>query len=111
MTADYFPVVVCGDLPAGSCKAFDINGVKIIVAHLADGYHAIENRCSHAGSPLLTGKIYRGNQIACPIHGARFDLKTGAAKSPPAFTGLKVFPVRVADGRVEVAMPRADASV
>jgi nitrite reductase/ring-hydroxylating ferredoxin subunit len=56
-------------------------------------------------SPLLTGKIYHGRQIACPIHGARFDLKTGAAKSPPAFTSLMVFPVRVADGRIEVGIP------
>lgn len=110
MTVDYFPVAACGDLPIGSCKALDVNGVKVVVAHLTDGYRAVENRCSHAGSPLLTGKIYRGNQIACPIHGARFDLKTGAAKSPPAFTGLKVFPVRVVDGRVEVALPPTAAS-
>ena len=43
-----------------------------------DGYDAVENRCSHANSPLITAKIYRGDQVACPIHGARFDLKTGA---------------------------------
>jgi 3-phenylpropionate/trans-cinnamate dioxygenase ferredoxin subunit len=110
MSTDYFPVAACDDLPIGSCRAFDVNGVKIVVAHLTDGYHAVENRCSHAGSPLLTGKIYRGNQIACPIHGARFDLKTGAAKSPPAFSSLKVFPVRAVDGRVEVAVPQATAT-
>jgi 3-phenylpropionate/trans-cinnamate dioxygenase ferredoxin subunit len=103
--SEYTPVATSDDLPVGTCKPFLINGIRVIVAHLADGYHAVENRCSHANSPLITSKIYRGDQIACPIHGARFDLKTGAAKSPPAFTGLMTFPVRLANGRIEVAMP------
>jgi 3-phenylpropionate/trans-cinnamate dioxygenase ferredoxin subunit len=104
MSTDYVSVAPCADLPTGTCKAFDVGGTKIIVAHLADGYRAVENRCSHANSPLLTNRIYRGNQIACPVHGARFNLKTGEAKSPPAFISLKMYPVRVNDGRIEVAV-------
>ncbi len=110
MMPEYIPVAASDDLPVGTCKPFLINGTRIIVAHLADGYHAVENRCSHANSPLITSKIYRGGQVACPIHGARFDLKTGAAKSPPAFTRLMTFPVRIADGRIEVAMPATSRS-
>jgi 3-phenylpropionate/trans-cinnamate dioxygenase ferredoxin subunit len=106
----YIPVMGTDDLPVGTCKPFIISGISVIVAHLADGYHAVENRCSHANSPLITSKIYRGDQVACPIHGARFDLKTGAAKSPPAFTGLMTFPVRVENGRIEVAMPPTNIS-
>jgi 3-phenylpropionate/trans-cinnamate dioxygenase ferredoxin subunit len=105
MTTEFIPVAADGDIPPGTCKAVAVNGTRLVVAHLADGFHAVENRCSHANSPLLTDKIYHGRQIACPIHGARFDLKTGAAKSPPAFTSLMVFPVRVAEGRIEVGIP------
>ena len=105
MTTEFVAAAALDEIPQGTCKALVLSGIRVVVAHLADGFHAVENRCSHANSPLLTGKIYHGRQIACPIHGARFDLKTGAAKSPPAFTGLMVFPVRVADGRIEVAMP------
>ncbi len=94
-----------GDIPAGACRPFSVGALRIVVAHLADGFHAIENRCSHANSPLDTRRIYRGNQIACPIHGARFDLKTGAAKSPPAFTALATYAVRVREGWIEVAAP------
>jgi len=78
--------------------------VPIVVAHLGDGFHAIENRCTHLNSRLMTSRIYRGRLIACPIHGAYFDLKTGEAKSPPAFRPLRVFPVRISDGTVEVAV-------
>jgi 3-phenylpropionate/trans-cinnamate dioxygenase ferredoxin component len=108
MTSQFVPAASLEDIPQGTCKALTLNGIRVVVAHLADGFHAVENRCSHANSPLLTNKIYSGRQIACPIHGARFDLKTGAAKSPPAFTSLMVFPVRVADGQVEVAMPETN---
>jgi 3-phenylpropionate/trans-cinnamate dioxygenase ferredoxin subunit len=108
--SEYTPVTTSDDLPVGTCKPFLINGIRIIVAHLAGGYYAIENRCSHANSPLITSKIHRGDQLACPIHGARFDVKTGAAKSPPAFTGLMTFPVRLANGHIEVAMPATSKS-
>lgn len=109
MTSQFVPAANLEDIPKGTCKAVTINGIRVVVAHLADGFHAVENRCSHANSPLLTSKIYSGRQIACPIHGARFDLKTGAAKSPPAFTSLMVFPVRVTDGQVEVGLPETSA--
>ena len=105
MAAEFTDVAALDEIPKGTCKAVSVGGIRIVVAHLSDGFHALENRCSHANSPLLTGKIYHGRQIACPIHGARFDLKTGEAKSPPAFTSLMKFPVRVVDGRVEVAVP------
>ena len=109
MAAEFTDVAALGDIPKGACKALSVGGIRVVVAHLADGLHAVENRCSHAGSPLLTGKIYHGRQIACPIHGARFDLRTGEAKSPPAFTSLMKFPVRVVNGRIEVAVPPTNA--
>jgi 3-phenylpropionate/trans-cinnamate dioxygenase ferredoxin subunit len=105
MAAEFTDVAALDDIPKGTCKALSVNGIRVVVAHLADGLYALENRCSHANSPLITSKIYHGRQIACPIHGARFDLKTGEAKSPPAFTSLMMFPVRVVNGRIEVAMP------
>ncbi len=107
MEAAYLPVAAADDVPPGSCKAFDVGAWRVVVAHLADGFHAVENSCTHLDSRLATGRLYHGRQIACPIHGARFDLKTGAAKSPPAFRPLTVFPVRVRDGRIEVALPPA----
>jgi len=110
MKTDYFPVANSEDIPVGSCKSFDLGGdssrLRVIVAHLADGFHAVENRCSHLDSLLDTSRIYKGRQIACPTHCARFDLKTGAAKSAPAFRSLAVFPVRVRDGRIEVALTK-----
>ncbi len=102
MDNGYVSLAAAADIAPGSCKSFAITGLKLIIAHLADGFYAVEDRCSHAGSPLDTSRIYKGSQIVCPLHGARFDMRTGAAKTVPAFRALKVFPVRVSGGIIEV---------
>ena len=101
----FTPATRTEEIPPGSCKPVDINGRSVLIAHLPDGFHAVENRCSHAASPLDCSRILKGGQIQCPLHGARFDLKTGAAKTAPAFRPIAVYRVRVVDGRVEVAVP------
>jgi 3-phenylpropionate/trans-cinnamate dioxygenase ferredoxin subunit len=103
---NYVRVAASGDIPAGTCKTVSVEGARIVIARLKDGLYAVENRCSHANSPLVTSKIHHGSQLGCPVHGARFDLRTGAAKSPPAFTSLETFPVRETDGQVEVGLKR-----
>jgi 3-phenylpropionate/trans-cinnamate dioxygenase ferredoxin subunit len=103
---NYVRVAASDDILAGTCKAVSIDGMRIAVARLKDGLYAVENRCSHANAALITSKIYHGCQLACPIHGARFDLRTGVAKSPPAFTSLETFPVRDTDGHIEVGLKR-----
>lgn len=106
METKFTPVIDADAVPLGACRPVDAEGLPVVVAHLADGFYAVENRCSHLNSRLITREIHRGRQIACPIHGARFDLKTGAAKSPPAFRPIRTFAVRVRDGRIEVGIPR-----
>lgn len=101
---NFMRVAASDDIQAGACKTVSIGGTRIVIARLKDGLYAVENRCSHANSPLITSKIHHGCQLACPVHGARFDLRTGAAKSPPAFTSLETFPVRETDGFVEVGL-------
>jgi 3-phenylpropionate/trans-cinnamate dioxygenase ferredoxin subunit len=104
---EFFTAAGAGLIPVGGCKTLEVDGRRLVLAHLSDGYYAIENRCSHAGSPLAADRLYHGRQIACPVHGARFDIKTGAAKSPPAFRAIATFATRIVDGRVEVALPVA----
>lgn len=62
---------------------------------------ALEDRCSHEDYPLSDGEVANG-QIECVYHGARFDLRTGAAKSLPAVKPVRVFPVEIRDGDVYI---------
>jgi 3-phenylpropionate/trans-cinnamate dioxygenase ferredoxin subunit len=42
--------------------------------------------------------------IACPVHGARFDLATGAAMNPPATMPIETFEVRIEGDTIEVSV-------
>lgn len=105
MSVAFFPVASADEIPPGKCLCVEVRGKQILIAHLEDGFFAIENRCSHAGNPLDARQIHKGAQVACPRHGARFDLRTGAAKSAPAYLSVATFPVRLNGAAVEIALP------
>ena len=54
--------------------------------------YALEDLCSHAETTLSDG-LLNGYQIVCPLHGASFDVRTGAHSGPPAWCGVKAFTV------------------
>ncbi len=87
------------DLEAG--KLVDAGGQTIAIFDLGGNYYAIENTCPHRGGPLAEGEM-DGEEVICPWHGARFNIKTGAVLAPPAPQGVKSFPVRVTGDDVEV---------
>ena len=62
-------------------------------------YFVIEDVCSHDGQPLTDGPLTDGS-IACPRHGARFDLKSGDALCMPATKGIRTFQVEIRDGEI-----------
>jgi 3-phenylpropionate/trans-cinnamate dioxygenase ferredoxin subunit len=88
------------ELPLGATRACSIGGHSVLLAHAADGVYAVANRCTHALQPLEGGRI-QGHALFCPVHGARFDLRTGKG-SGLALADLPTFDVRVADGTVFV---------
>ena len=70
-------------------------GGKMIAIYCIEGsYFATDNICPHAYALLSDGWL-EGQEIECPLHGARFDVKSGALIEGPAECGLKTYPVRV----------------
>ena len=98
----FVPVAATDDILDGATLAVTVNANQIVLCHHEGKFYAIENRCSHMAEPLTCGVI-RWGWIACPAHGARFDLATGEVLGPPATAPIRTFPVRVVDGTIEVA--------
>jgi nitrite reductase/ring-hydroxylating ferredoxin subunit len=91
------PIVLgpAGLLAPGTSRCFLVRGRRIAVFRAAGGaLTACDDLCPHAGAPLSDGWIEDGC-VVCPWHGARFDIATGEALSPPAAGPVEVF--RVAD--------------
>jgi nitrite reductase/ring-hydroxylating ferredoxin subunit len=82
-------------------KLVDVAGQTIAIFNSGGRLYAIENTCPHRGGPLGEGKI-EDDEVICPWHGSRFNLKTGAVLEPPARQGVKSFAVRVTADDVEV---------
>ena len=92
------------EFPAGERLFLEIEGFPIVVFALAGEYFATGDLCSHDGGAIGEGELI-GEEIVCPRHGARFNIKTGEALSLPAVEGIPVYPVRVVDGFLEIGVP------
>jgi 3-phenylpropionate/trans-cinnamate dioxygenase ferredoxin subunit len=91
------------DVPAGTKKLVEVSGKPILLCHSNDRLFAVSNTCSHAEEKLECGRMSRG-WIACPVHGARFELATGRAMNPPAVKPIATYEIRVVEEWIEVAV-------
>lgn len=80
----------------------DYDGETIAIFKLEDGYYAINDECSHAEASLSEGDIVENCQIECPLHGAKFDIKTGKNLSFPAVVPVDAYLTKVENGIVFV---------
>ena len=90
----------CAQIPAEKSLAVEAGGKKLLICHSKGEFFVVVNKCSHADEALDCGRV-RGGWVACPIHGARFNLATGAAMNPPAKEPIEIFTVQIVDGWVE----------
>ncbi|KHK89912.1 Rieske (2Fe-2S) protein [Novosphingobium malaysiense] len=97
------PLCLEADFPDDGKLAQELSGWSVLVVRADDGFSAVNDRCTHQAALLSPGRVRRG-AIMCPLHGARFEVKTGRCLGG-AYADLRRFDVRVSDGTIEVAVP------
>lgn len=100
---DYQFVISEADFPDDDRFVTTLSGWRVFVIRLDGEFFAINDRCPHAASILSTGRVRRGH-VMCPLHGARFDMKSGKCAGG-AYPDVRTFPIRVENGDIEVAVP------
>src|ERR1700730_7905192 len=85
-----------GDLAEGEPLGVGVAGRAIALYDIDGNLFATDNICTHAYA-RLSDRWVHGGGIACPLHPARFDVRTGKVLDPPATEDLKTYPVRVVD--------------
>jgi naphthalene 1,2-dioxygenase system ferredoxin subunit len=90
-----------GDLAEGEPLGAEVAGRSIALYDIDGNLFATDNICTHAYARLSDGWL-DGEVIECPLHAARFDVRTGKVLDPPATEDLKTYPVRVVDGEIQV---------
>jgi 3-phenylpropionate/trans-cinnamate dioxygenase ferredoxin subunit len=81
-----------------------IDGQGVLLCNVGGEFFAVADVCTHDRGPLGEGRL-RGYAVECPRHGARFDVRDGAVKAPPAVKPIARYATRVRDGAVEVELP------
>jgi nitrite reductase/ring-hydroxylating ferredoxin subunit len=91
------------DLAEGEVLGVEVAGRSIALYATDEGIFATDNICTHAYACLSDGWL-DGDVIECPLHAARFDIRTGKVLDPPATDDLKTYPVRVVGDEIQVRL-------
>jgi len=91
------------ELAPGEMRAVDAGSDAILVANIAGDFYAVADRCGESPLPLSFSAL-DGAIIVCSWHGCRYDVRSGARADASGGDRIRVYPVRVERGNVEVAV-------
>jgi 3-phenylpropionate/trans-cinnamate dioxygenase ferredoxin subunit len=91
------------DLPPGAIVRLELDPA-VAIFHTEDGeIFAVDDNCTHQNASLSDGWL-EGCEVECPLHAARFDLRTGEPDGPPATRAIRTHQVSIADGDVYLTL-------
>jgi 3-phenylpropionate/trans-cinnamate dioxygenase ferredoxin subunit len=80
-----------------------VDGRNVGVYLLGGRYYALEDVCPHADALLSQGFV-EGEEIECPLHGARFHIPTGRCTREPGSRDLACYDAKRAGSRILVRL-------
>ncbi len=81
-----------------------IRGLSIGIFRTDAGLYAVDNICPHEYA-LLTNGWVEGEVVECPLHEAKFCLKSGECLGGPTSLPVKTYAVKDENGHVVVSLP------
>ena len=101
MSDGFITVGAPSDVAPGTAARIVAGGEEIAIFNVGGEFFATADVCSHDEASLADGELF-GHVVECPLHGARFDVRTGKPLSLPAVYPVKTFEVRVVDDQLQV---------
>jgi 3-phenylpropionate/trans-cinnamate dioxygenase ferredoxin subunit len=101
--SDFTSVAQVSDIPDPGKLLVEVDERLVVLIRAAGHFYALDDVCTHDGGPLSEGPLDpQAGTIACPRHGAKFDVKTGAALTMPATKPTMSHEVKVEDDQIFV---------
>lgn len=104
---EWIEVARTADVPLGRGLRVEIGGEPVALWNVDGTFYATTDTCTHEETSLADGDLW-GEVVECPLHGAQFDVRTGAVLSLPAIFPLATFPVKVEGEALYVEIGRQD---
>lgn len=92
------------EIPSEDVLPLEIDGRPLAVCAAQGGYYVFLDRCTHEDVALSNGFL-EGCEIECPLHGSRFDIRTGKCLTPPATDDVRTFTTKVEEGALYAELP------
>jgi 3-phenylpropionate/trans-cinnamate dioxygenase ferredoxin subunit len=103
--SEFVRVAKVADLADPGKMLVEVDDRLVVLFRVAGKFCALDDVCTHDGGPLSEGALdAKGCTIACPRHGAKFDIKNGAALTMPATQATEAHEVKVEGGEVFVKL-------
>jgi len=94
--SEFVRVAKLSELPDPGKMLVEVDDRLVVLFRVGGKLYALDDVCTHDGGPLSEGELdTRACTIACPRHGAKFDIKSGAALTMPATQATSAHEVKV----------------
>ena len=81
--SEFIKAATRSELTSGEKLLVEVDEQLVILFQVGDEYFCLDDVCTHDGGTLSDGE-FEGHEIACPRHGAKFDVRCGKAMCMPA---------------------------
>jgi 3-phenylpropionate/trans-cinnamate dioxygenase ferredoxin component len=103
--SDFVPVAKTSEVSDPGKMLVEVGERLVVLIRAAGHWYALDDICTHDGGPLSEGPLdSEHGTIACPRHGAKFDVKTGAALTMPATKPTRSHEVKVEGNSIYVRL-------
>src|SRR5262245_53749555 len=94
MWEGFVPVARASDLAPGAVTWVGVGRERVLIANVGGAFYGLHDVCGHRQAPLSKGRL-EGHVVECPLHFARFDVRTGKLESGPVAADVPTYEVRV----------------
>src|SRR3954469_7783415 len=92
--SDFVAVAKASELTDPGRTLLEVEDRIVVLLKVGGEYFCIDDVCTHDGGPLSEGRL-DDHTIACPRHGAKFDIRSGKALTMPATVDTAAHEVKV----------------
>src|SRR5947208_1197106 len=92
--SEFILVAKTTDLSDPGRMMLEVEDRIVVLLKVGGEFFCIDDVCTHDGGPLSEGRL-ENHSLACPRHGAKFDIRTGKALTMPATVDTAAHEVKV----------------
>lgn len=101
--SEFIEAARVSDIPESGKLCIELNDHYLVLVRINGEYFCLDDVCTHDGGSLGDGEL-EGYCLACPRHGAQFDVRNGDAVTMPATEPTGSHAVRIEEDKILVCL-------